>query len=640
MKATLTLLSALLLAPLAALHAADFVLVAKDTPPAPIVVPKDAPPGTREAAMTLADYLGKICGKKPAVMNGEPSPMPDCAIWVGFQPALRPLFPKADFEFQHPEETLIVGTDRHVAITGRDRITDGKQLEHGTSNAVFTFIEKDLGVRWLWPGALGTEIPMREQIAIAPFERRFHPPFRFRRLWPRSPAEWYRAQRLLDHSLRFEAGHGFTDWWEKYHEQHPDYFALRSDGTRTPENWGGAPKAEAVKLCESNPAVAEQWLSNAVQAFQVDPTRVMLSASPNDGAGFCYCDKCRAMDHPDGPPIFGHPALTDRMVKFWNVLARGLGGRLPGREAWVGAYAYSAYRTPPVAQKLEPNIAVGYVGHFPLAGEETRRAEREQWLAWSRQAKAMVYRPNLFHYSGGFLGLPCVALRKTAEDFRFLAEHGCIGIDVDTLPQCWGTQGVQYYLMAQLAYDPMQDAGALLSDYYSRGFGAAAMDVAAYFAELEKAHDAVLERIKHSSGWAREATQVYLDVYTKEVLTRAETHLLAAEAKVAAGDAVHRQRVEFIRTGFDATKLQIEILRTMKQVRTTGGKDAAAIRHADELCQARDALYKRYNGLACRSAPWYIEGRRLADYVSPPNAAMRQGTYKGPDTAPDMKGRD
>ena len=621
---------------LACLHAADFVLAddAAGVKAAPIILIKDAPPGTRDAAVTLANYIEKISGARPAVVDGEP-PAPPRAIWVGFQPVLETLFPKTNFAFQHPEETLIACNEHHLVIAGRDRVVGDKQVEHGTSNAVFSFIEKDLGVRWLWPGALGTDVPQRRRIALTPFERRFHPLFRSRLLWPRNPAEWHRAQRLLDHSLRYQAGHGFTDWWDKYHEQHPDYFALLPNGTRTPQK-----SPREVKLCESNPAVAAQWLANAEQAFREDPTRITMSASPNDSGGFCMCANCRAMDHPDGPPLWGYVALTDRMVKFWNVLARGLRERFPDREAWVGAYAYSAYLTPPVAEKLEPNIAIGYVGHMPIASEETRRKEKEQWLAWARQAKAMVYRPNLFHYSGGFLGLPTVSLRKTIEDFRFLAGHQCIGLEVDSLPMCWATQGVQFYLMAQLAYDPLQDGEAVLRDYFARGFGPAADEVAAYFAVLEKAHDAVLERIKLSSGWARQATDVFQDIYTDAVWDEAGSHLKAAEMKAGAGPDVFRQRVEFIRTGCDAAKLQVEILRVMKTVRATGGKDAAAIRRADELCAARDALFKRYAGAAMKRARWYIESRRLADYIDPPNAAMRSGTYKGPDAAPDMKAKD
>jgi hypothetical protein len=619
------------------LFAEDFVLVdrAAGVAPAPIVLTKGAPATAREAAKTLAEYVAEISGARPALMEGEPSPLPERAVWIGVQPALKSLFPGMSFEFSHPEETLIAGNGKHLVIAGRDRVVNGTALESGTANAVFAFLENDLGVRWLWPGPLGTDVPKRERVALAPFERRCHPPFRLRLLWPRSPPEWHRAQHLLDGSLSYEAGHAFTAWWERYHEQHPDYFALLPDGSRKPRR-----DPRDVKLCVANPAVAAQWLANAEQAFRDDPARLMMSASPNDGAGFCVCANCRALDHPDGPRVFGHVALTDRYVKFWNTLARGLRERFPEREVWVGAYAYSAYRTPPIAEKLEPNIAVGYVGHFPMVSEQARRAEKEQWLAWARQAKAMVYRPNLFHYSGGFLGLPTLSLRRTMEDFRFLAENQCIGIEVDTLPMCWATQGAQYYLMAHLAYDPLQDGETVLRDYCERGFGPAAPEVARYFAALETAHEAVLERVKMSSGWAREATEVFQEIYDDQRWAVAAEPLQAAEAAVAAGPELYRQRVEFLRTGFDAARLQIEVLRAMKQVRASGGKEAAAIRRADELCAARDALFKRYGGLAIKRARWYVESRRLADYVDAPSAPMRQGTYTAPSKAPDMKAKD
>jgi len=116
MKSTLTLLTALLLAPLTALHAADLVLVAKDTPPAPIIVYQDAPSRTRDAAVTLAEYIEKISGQKPAVLEGEPKPLPEWAIWVGVQPIVKTLFPKTDFDFKHAEETLIVTDGKNLVI--------------------------------------------------------------------------------------------------------------------------------------------------------------------------------------------------------------------------------------------------------------------------------------------------------------------------------------------------------------------------------------------------------------------------------------------------------------------------------------------------------------------------------------------
>jgi hypothetical protein len=55
------------------------------------------------------------------VIDGEPKAMPERAVWIGVQPVVRTLFAKTSFDFQHPEETLIVANDKHLVIAGRDR---------------------------------------------------------------------------------------------------------------------------------------------------------------------------------------------------------------------------------------------------------------------------------------------------------------------------------------------------------------------------------------------------------------------------------------------------------------------------------------------------------------------------------------
>ncbi len=620
-------------------RAAELTLVEKGVSVAPIMLAEDASAETRQAAADLALYLGKISGAKPQIVEGTQAPAPARAIWVGLHPQLAAAVPQVKLTFEHPEEILIACNGQHLVVAGRDRTLGGKQTEFGTANAVYTFLEKHLDVRWLWPGALGEDLIHRDTITLAPFEYRFHPIFRHRHLWPRQPREWHTFQRVNFTSLQVSAGHAYTKWWDAYHEQHPDWFALRSDGTRTPERWGPAVKPEAVKLCVSNPEVAAQWLENAQEALQQDPARIMVSASPNDGAGFCVCEKCRAMDDPHGPAMWGYVALTDRYVKYWNSLARRLRERFPQREVWVGAYAYSAYKTPPSSVSLEPNIAVGYVGHFPLANDEATQKEKEGWLGWAAKASTMFYRPNLFHYSGGWLSLPSIATRRTSEDFRFLADHKCIGIEVDTLPRNWSTQGVQYYLLAQLAYDPYQDAGALLQDYYRRGFGPAAGEIERYFNLMEQAHEEVLKRIIHSSGKGREMVDACREIYTAAVLNPAEDAIRRAEAQ-AAGSDLYRQRVAFIRTGFDFVKLQIEIINTMKTVRESKGEAVEAVRRAVKLCEARAEMLTNSPPYALSDAQWYFKSRRLADWIGPPSEELRKSAYAGPEAVPDMQGQD
>ena len=95
----------LLLAPLADAaefaDLAEFVLVDVNSgvAPAPLILFPDAPQKTREAAVELADYVEASCGVRPRLMDGIDK-APSRAVWIGYQPKLKELFPKLDFEFQ------------------------------------------------------------------------------------------------------------------------------------------------------------------------------------------------------------------------------------------------------------------------------------------------------------------------------------------------------------------------------------------------------------------------------------------------------------------------------------------------------------------------------------------------------------
>ncbi len=278
------------------------VLVEEGISRAPIVVFEGAPPKTRRAADELAEYIEKTSGARPEVIEGLPDPIPASAIWVGYQPVLKELFPDLDFDFLHPEEILIAANDRHLVIVGRDRWDPehlvvegidekiaGKQQEYGTVNAVYTFLQDDLGVRWLWPGELGEDIARSKTIALGPMEVRYHPQIRarggaftFSRLSNRGYGkahDWARLMRLQLDSLGLEGGHGFGDWWDRYHQTHPELFALQPDGTRS-----GFPNPRTAKLCQSNPKVWELWLAGVGEKLAQDPTRTTFSASPNSPA--------------------------------------------------------------------------------------------------------------------------------------------------------------------------------------------------------------------------------------------------------------------------------------------------------------------------------------------------------------------
>ncbi|MEX0790683.1 MAG: DUF4838 domain-containing protein, partial [Actinomycetota bacterium] len=595
------------------IHAQQLVLVENGVSCAPVVLFEDAPPKTRQAAEDLVNYIEKISGARPELIEGEPEPIPDHAIWVGYQPMLDELLPGVDFDFRHPEEVLIAANEEHLVIAGRDRwdedhlvvegrnrTIEGWQREYGTVNAVYTFLRDHLDVRWIMPGEFGEDVPQSDTIAVEPFEFRHHPPFleraeilRFSRAGDsrRHSHEWARFQRLQLDSLSAPGGHPASDWWEKYHESHPDYFALQPDGTRS-----GYPSPANAKRCLSNPVVWDRWLEEVEQTLKKDPNRTVFSGSENDShsSGLCVCENCRAWDpSPEDTPEphrynwdgtnQQYVPMSDRYVRCANRLARKLKDRFPDRDDfYVTVSTYGPAAPPPVEATPDNNVVVSAVGHFPLTSPEARQSQKDYWRQWSQKASRMRYRPNLWYWGGGIWGWPEVAMTRTIEDFRFLAEHGAIGMFVDGAWEHWATQGPMYYLMANLAWDPYQDGEALMEDYYQRGFGEAAEQIKTYWTMMEDANQAFMASpdLRIGSAGRTTAIEVAKQVYTSEFLERADRLLQEAADKVADQPEAYRERVAFVRAGFDFTRLMMECIPLMERVREREGEDAEAVKQA------------------------------------------------------------
>lgn len=591
MKHTRALLLTLVSTTATGLLGSDFVLFDRGGPPAPIIVHDNAPPRTREAAHVLAEYIGKISGRTPVVSAGEPSPVPERAIWVGVQPAVKTLFPETGFDFEHPEEILIAANGQHLVIAGRDRwdpdrldiqtregIVQGKQQEYGTVNAIHTFIQDQLGVRWFWPGDLGEDVVRRESIIIAPFSHRHHPQIRSRgglihysslgnKGYGRAH-EWTMRQRLQLDSMQMEGGHGFGDWWDRHHETHPEIFALQPDGTRS-----GHPNPRNAKLCSSNPKVWELWLEDVAEKLANDPNLTVFNASPNDSwsSGHCVCANCSAWDHPDGEPRLFHwhhvreerPALSDRDVTFANTLGALLEKKYPGKGYRVLMMSYGHSRPAPVKARPAPNVIISIVANFygrtHLVDRGSTRGDtyRQQFEAWAKIVPSMLWRPNTGSPAGWQQGLPDLSVQQTIRDLKDVAKANCEGIYIDSVWEHWATHGPQYYIMAQLAWNPDADAEAILHDYYHRAFGAAAGHVREYFESIEAARMAFT--LKNGEAGVFSFPQLYNDA----LLNHSQDRLDRASAAVAVNE-IHARRVAFIQTGLTYTRIQMENIRHME----------------------------------------------------------------------------
>ncbi len=625
----------------------ELVLTEKGASLAPIIVFKDAPNFTRKAADDLAAYIEKVSGVKPKVIEGLPDPMPERAIWVGFQPKLKELFPKTDFDFKNPEEILIACDGKNLAIVGRDRWDpqhmvekaywppfpkiNGWQQEYGTVNAVYTFLQDYLEVRWLWPGEIGEDIIKKEKIAFAPFEYRYRPRIRSRWtiLWdtaigdPRGgiSLDWSRLQRmLLDSSnlmyLGFPSGH-----WspvrkgEDFLKTHPEYYALQPDGTR------GTWPTYGVKLCKSNPALWDEWLREVEEQLKEDPTRTMFNGAVNDNTlgGFCVCSNCIAWDVPEAEPRLllwkgfsqEHVALSDRQTRFANQLARKLRARYPDKEYYVLMDGYGTSLPGPLKNKPDDNVIVMHASTWfaemndkdsksPLGTTYSR--EFADWAAAG--AKNLWWRPNMNGNGGKDFGLPDVPLGRFMQSLRHAVKNNCTGICLSVFDHSWPTQGPLYYLMAQLAWNPDQDGYKILDDYYRRGYGPAAGQVKAYWTLMEKTRNRKVD-----------GNLAYWKAWDDAVLKRAAGLLDEADAVLVKEPEIYRKRMENVRFGLDFTRLMVETMELKEQYAASqklDGKIAGRLReNMKKLTGMLTAKPSQYMGLSASVARGWLDPDKL-----------------------------
>lgn len=607
-----------------------FIMAENGAVKIPIILYENAPPRTKQAAKDLSDYMAKICGSIPNIIEGRPDPLPQNAIWVGFQPELKNLFPKIDFDFKYPEEIIIATDGKNLVIAGRDRwdpalmnakgrlaeIT-GRQQEYGTANAVYTFLQDYLNVRWIFPGEFGEDIIPQKDISFAPFEYRYHPQIRgrigiFVRLslgnTKENPAHlWARYQRDQLDSFSLEGGHGFGDWWKKYSKSHPEYFALQPDGTRS-----GYPSPNTAKLCNSNPAVWDQWLFEVEEQIKADPGKYIFNVSPNDSwsSGHCVCEKCRAWDNPKGEMVTYHwkgkkedrPALSDAQVTFANTLARMLKKRFPDKEYYVQLHAYGLSRPPPVAAVPDDNVIISSVSNFHLTGAESRPLHMSQFEGWAKKAKLMAWRPNIGNPAGFTWGMPDVDMTEAGKDFRFAADNKCISLYFDMLWGHWSTQGPYYYIIFQLAWNPYINVQAVMDDYYKRAFGPASQELKQYWELMEKTRHDFVSRVPNKN-------RVFglPSVYTPEFFAKAGSLLEKADAKLAGADDKYKKRVDFVRRGFEFTRLLIDTRTLMQKFEESNLKDSKTADKVKQNWVTADKMRKEFPPFAINFNAVFLE---------------------------------
>lgn len=556
-------------------------LVEKGQARAVIIVPAKPSPVVDHAARILRDHIKQMSGAELPIRTEDkitgPATPDQAWILVGegkltekLGLTSKGLGPGGIVQSAKGNVLALFGTDAHTP-------TD----PHGTRYAVTTFLEDKLGVRYLWPGELGKVVPRRETIIVDDFQHRFTPKLAQRRIrslgyhnrlqvgldrlsftkedYERLRAEaqrtraespdWFGWQRLGG-TLNLKGGHAFPHLWAKYGKDHPEWFALQPDGSRDQ-----SPNPDRARLCVSNPDLIAAIAQEKIEELNKNPNLLGVSIAPNDGGRttFCTCPQCEALDATKGRQVllwdftkgsrrdFEHVSLTDRMASFWNGIAEQVAKVHPDKLLVVDAY--SVYAAPPFERKLHPNLVVRFA---PLGyhDEDYRQRSLRDWEDWSKASKRIYFRPNLM-LAGRRDGMPLLYVHNFGKDFQYLANNGMMGTDFDSCCHHWATQGLNYYVVARLHWNPEQDVDAIVDDYCQAGFGPAAKSVRRYFDGLEALlNEAATKKAKVTT------------VFTTEAMGGLRKELEQARRE-AGSDPTIAKRVAFLELGLRWTEIEV-----------------------------------------------------------------------------------
>jgi hypothetical protein len=178
-----------------------------------------------------------------------------------------------------------------------------------------------------------------------------------------------------------------------------------------------------------------------------------------------------------------------------------------------------------------------------------------EWDGWVKAASMVQFRPNLL-LAGRREGVPAIFVHKLAPDIQHMAARGLVGTDFDACMHNWATQGLNYYILAKLLWNPNLDVDAEIDSYCQSGFGRGWKDIRSYLARLEQLMNQTAA-VTHTPGPDTPEGSILIP-YTPEVLQELRGYLDAAD-RAASDDAPSQRRIAFLRRGLDFTEIQAAI---------------------------------------------------------------------------------
>lgn len=422
---------------------------------------------SKETASILSKYLNITTGAKFPVENTTIGTTP-VTIYIK-QNKATPITNHLDFAKLH-SYSIEFPDERTIIISGNSSLS----VKFG----VYDFLERYLGVRWLFPGRLGEHLPFNETVDIPAKNVYEIPEFFSRQLSGLSSEEeitWANRNRMHMSIIKFHHNLHTVLPPEKFSFSNPEFYPV-INGKRFIPGQGARSKWQP---CFSNKGSVQEVAKVINDYFLHNPGSISFSLGVNDGGGFCECSTCKNLI---GKKVnfLGNPDHSELYYYWINSIVEEVLKVYPDK--WFGCLAYSSVASPP-SFPLHPRI-IPFLTSDRLKWLDINMESKEKMIneRWKNKAAVLGWYDYIYgkHYI-----LPRIYFHKMSDYLNYASNHNVKFIYSEAYPN-WG-EGPKLYLALRLQWNPGIDVDSALNDWYVAAVGEdAAKYLSNYFQFWEK----------------------------------------------------------------------------------------------------------------------------------------------------------
>ena len=546
-----------------------------------LYVPGNANIYVKKAAAEFSSLLSEICGNTVKPVNKLPDDPSVTVLRLGDAAFAESL--KIDLNKLDRDGFVIAASGNQILISGGDAVRN--YSGQGTLFGVYDFLERFADARFYFPGKYGTLLPRKTTWQIPAMTIYDRPDSPLRKIFwnglseyksvfwfdsslKQKPAEEVQKGRLRLSTQTMPMCHGLANlgYVQRFAKSHPEYFAVKIDGTRADGSLVRAHSDAGGHLCFSSGIMEEIYQDakavltgpEAVKARNMTGasrwyihTKPFFNLMPNDSMVRCRCPQCAPyMEGLGAASGYSKKAADFLWSKLLTIPNRLKEEKVPG---YVTMMAYDLCREVP-DQPIPDNVIIQVACTGPwLEGSAGQKKDDERIDRWYKAVgNRKIY---LWSYPTKLIipGVPAVPnfTPKAVGNYYKRMYPYSFGTFLEAESDRWFFGHLNFYVMSKVLWDHTADVDALLAEYRTRMFGPGSAPMKEVMDTLEDLWlRKVFGNMVETSGGpvASPPTEYKLwhEIYSPEVIAKIDGLFDRAE-KLAEGDKDAQERIRMVR---------------------------------------------------------------------------------------------